>query len=136
MQLATSLNGQPWVCNIHFYSDDNLDIYWVSTLERRHSLEIKQNPKVAATILVHLNTPDEPYVIGITVEGEAELLGEVVDSEVGAGYVIKHSKDDHFLADIADGKNPHRFYRLKPFSIVLFDTKHFPENPRQEWLPG
>lgn len=135
MQLATSLGDQPWVCNIHFYSDKDLNIYWISTVERRHSKEIKQNPKVAATILAHVNTLAEPYVIGITVEGVAELIGERVDEQIGAGYVAKHGKDANFLPDIASGKNPHKFYRLKPSQIILFDNQHFPDNPRQEWTP-
>jgi uncharacterized protein YhbP (UPF0306 family) len=132
MQLATSADGQPWVITLHYYSDKDFNFYWISTLERRHSRDIKQNPKVATTILMHENTLAEPYVIGISVEGMAELIGEQPDPEVGSGYVAKLSKDSDFLPDIASGKNPHKFYRLKPSRIVLFDSKNFSENPRQE----
>jgi uncharacterized protein YhbP (UPF0306 family) len=136
MQLATSADDKPWVCHIHYYSDEALNFYWVSTVERRHSQDIARNPQVAATILVHKNTPEENYAIGVSVEGTAELIGEQIDEKIGEGYIRKHGKDPSLLSDIASGKNPHKFYRLKPTRIVLFDSKNFPNDPRQEWLPN
>jgi uncharacterized protein YhbP (UPF0306 family) len=132
MQLATSANDQPWACTIHYYSDKDLNIYWVSTLEREHSKNIAQNPKVSAAILVHEDTPDEQYVIGMSLEGEVELIGEQVPEEIGQSYIQKLGRPPTLLRDIASGKNPHKFYRLKPSRIVLFDTKNISGNPRQE----
>jgi uncharacterized protein YhbP (UPF0306 family) len=135
MQLATAANNQPWACTVHYYSDDDFNFYWISTLERKHSQDIKQNPKVAAAILVHENTPEEQYVIGISVEGTAELIERGIPAEIVQGYVRKHGKDSD-MSDIAAGQNPHKFYRLKPSRIVLFDNKNFPEDPRKEWQPN
>jgi uncharacterized protein YhbP (UPF0306 family) len=73
MQLATSSNDIPWVVTVHFYADDELNLYWSSRDSRRHSQEIASNPNAAD-----------------------------------------------------------KGYRLKPSNIILFDTKNFPENPRQE----
>jgi uncharacterized protein YhbP (UPF0306 family) len=136
MQLATSTDGQPWACTVHYYTDKDFNFYWISTLEREHSKAIAQNPKVAAAILVHENTPKERYVIGISVEGEAELIGEQIAVDIGNSYVEKIGREPSLLSDIALGKNPHKFYRLKPSKIVLFDTKNFPDNPRQIWQPN
>src|SRR5665811_1000246 len=97
MQLATASDGKPWACNIHYYSDDSLNLYWISTVERRHSQDIARNPQVAATILVHGNTPEENYAVGISVEGTAELIGEQIDRQVGQGYIQKHGKDPSLL---------------------------------------
>lgn len=135
MQLATSRDGQPWLCTVHFYCDDELNIYWFSTEARRHSREITDNPKAAAYVLVHENTPEENYVIGITLEGAAECLGTNFDEEIGVGYVNKHAKDANFIADIKAGANSHKLYRLRPDNIVLFDNLHFADEPRQEWKP-
>jgi uncharacterized protein YhbP (UPF0306 family) len=132
MQLATSVDNQPWVITVHYYSDKVFNLYWVSTLERRHSQAIKQNPKVAATILIHENTPEEPYVIGVSVEGTAELIGEQPDEKIGNAYVRKLKKDTNFLSDIAGGQNMYKFYCLKPSKLILFDSKNFPDDPRQE----
>jgi uncharacterized protein YhbP (UPF0306 family) len=134
MQLATSANDQPWACTVHYYSDKELNLYWISTLEREHSKAIAQNPKVAAAILVHENTADEKYIIGMSIEGKAELIGEQIPLEIGENYVQKIGREPSLLVDIASGKNPHKFYRLKPSKIVLFDTKNFRDNPRQEMV--
>jgi uncharacterized protein YhbP (UPF0306 family) len=136
MQLATSANDQPWACTIHYYSDADRNLYWISTTERKHSQHIAQNPKVAAAILVHLNTPEERYIIGISLQGTAELIGEQLPTQIGQGYIQKLGRDPSLLSDIASGKNPHKFYCLKPSKIVLFDSKNFRDNPRQELALG
>lgn len=133
MQLATSSNGQPWACNIHFYSDNDFNFYWISTTDRRHSRDIEQNPQVAITVLVHEDAPDENYVIGVSAEGTAELIGQDIDKQVGEAYTQKLGKDPSLVRDIISGSNPHKFYCLKPSKIVLFDSKNFPDDPRQEW---
>ena len=132
MQLATSDNGQPWACTVHYYSDDDFNFYWISLLSRKHSLDIKQNNKVAAAVLFHENTSAEPYVIGISLEGTAELIGDQIDEKTSVAYIKKLAKDPSLLTNIATGKNQHKFYRLKPSKIILFDSKNFPDDPRQE----
>ena len=132
MQLATSVDNQPWVCNVHFFADDNLDIYWISTPTRRHSEEIKQNPKVAVGMKIHEDTPDEKYVIGLSAEGTASILTNEEVKEMGKDILTKLSKEPTILEDILSGKNPHKFYRLKVSKFVLFDTNIFPAAPRQE----
>jgi uncharacterized protein YhbP (UPF0306 family) len=132
MQLATTNGDQPWACNVHFYADEECNFYWNSLLTREHSQHIARNPKVAAAILVHENTPDEPWVIGISVAGTAEMLGPVVPELIGQAYVTKLAKPPILLADVASGRNPGQFYRLTPTRLVLFDTKNSTGNPRQE----
>jgi uncharacterized protein YhbP (UPF0306 family) len=134
MQLATAANDQPWVCTVHYLSDEELNLYWLSTREREHSQQIEQNPLAALTVMVHENTPEESYVIGISIMGTAELIGEHADAAVVEGYMQKHGTSAAFFADVAAGQNPHKFYRLKPSKIVLFNNKDFPDDPRQEWL--
>lgn len=131
MQLATSVDDQPWACTVHYYVDKDLNFYWVSNVGRKHSQDIAQNPKVAVTVMVHENTPEEKYVIGISVQGAAELVEPAIAQDIVEGYIRKHGKDSN-MDDIVSGINAHKFYRLKPSSIVLFDTKDFPDNPRQE----
>lgn len=132
MQLATCADNQPWACTVHYYSDDRFNLYWCSTQERRHSKAIKQNQKASATILIHENNSVENYIIGISVEGVAELLEERVEAGISKGYQEKHHKDPILMSDIANGKNSNKFYRLTPSKIVLFDTNNFSNDPRQE----
>jgi uncharacterized protein YhbP (UPF0306 family) len=134
MQLATSANDKPWACTVHYYSDEDLNFYWISTLEREHSKNIAQNPNVSAAILIHEDKPDEQYVIGISLEGTVELIGDHVDEQLGQSYIQKLGRPPTLLEDIATGKNPHKFYRLKPSRFVLFDSKNITGNPRREWV--
>lgn len=136
MQLATAANNRPYLCTLHYYSDNNLNFYWCSLLTRRHSKEIEQNKQVSSYVLVHENTPNEDYVIGITILGTAELIGADIDPKIVSSYNEKLDKDPDFVKDVISGKSPHKFYRLKPQQIVLFDNKNFPDNPRQEWKLG
>lgn len=133
MHLATSVKNKPWVCNLHYYTDEDLNFYWISTLERRHSKEITNNQHVAVTIKVHEDTPDEQYVIGLSAEGKAELMTEKDAKKIADHYKNKLAKPQTLIDDIFAGRNPHKFYRLKPKKIVLFDNKTFPDNPRQEY---
>ena len=132
MQLATVNGDKPWLCTVHYYSDDELNFYWASRLDREHSEHIKQNPNVTAYVLVHENEFDGDYVTGISITGIAELIGPKIDPANGTAYVKKLGKKPNILTEIASGQNSHQFYRLKPTRIVLFDSKNFPDEPRQE----
>lgn len=132
LQLATSVNNQPWVCTVHFYSDDDFNFYWVSSPTRRHSLEIEQNPKVAVTIKIHEDNPSEKYVIGISAEGITELIPDNEIEEIGDQYLSKFGEKHETVKDILEGKNPHKFYRFVPSKIALFDVLNFPNDPKQE----
>lgn len=132
MQLATSSGNKVWACNVHFYADDNNNLYWISTPTRRHSLDIAINPNVAVTMKIHEDVPEEKYIIGLSAEGQATLLSKEDVQKIGPEYMKKLDKPLTLLEDIMSGENPHQFYKLTVSRFVLFDTKNFPENPRQE----
>ena len=126
MQLATSVNGQPWVCSVWFASDEDLNIYWFSSTTRRHSGEILKNKKVAAAIVLPHTPTDPPR--GLQLQGLAEVLETAI-------YVYK---DRIFpletIKDLMQNKEkPHKFYRIKPTQFVLFDAVNFGDNWRQEY---
>lgn len=136
MQLATTLHDLPYLCTVHYYSDEDLNLYWCSKLESRHSQEIKQHPNVAAYVLAHENTSEEDYVIGMTIAGKAELVGAKIDPKIAKAYAKKLDHGPDFVEQLANDETAWKFYRLKPSSIVLFDNKNFPNNPRQELKVG
>lgn len=133
MQLATCANEQPWLCTVHFYMDDAFNFYWFSTEQRRHSKELRANPNASVYALIHENKPDENYVIDLSSEGSVEYLGAEINQEIGLAYAQKLGRDPTFLDDVRSGKNLHMMYMFTPKKFVLFDNKHFPEEPRQEW---
>lgn len=132
MQLATSVGDQPWVCNVWFAADSDLNIYWFSSTTRRHSKEVLKNNKVAAAIVLPQTPKDPPR--GLQLQGVAELLIE----QEGIEKAISVYKDRIFSEEdikefMEDAGNPHQFYKITPTQFVLFDLVNFPDNPRQEF---
>jgi uncharacterized protein YhbP (UPF0306 family) len=134
MQLATVADGNPYLCTVHYYSDDDFNLYWASMLSRRHSKEIEQNPQVAAYVLVHENTPEEDYVVGITFIGKAKLVGAKVNPAITEAYAKKLGDSPDFVRKVAEDTTPFKFYEFRTEKVVLFDNKNFPDDPRQEFI--
>ena len=133
MQLATVSNGKPWVCNVWFAADKNFNIYWFSATNRRHSIEVAKDNHVAAAICLPQTSKDKPR--GIQLEGTAELVTKptevAIATKLFVGRKFNLSQIKQFMALV---DRPHRFYKIEPNSIVLFDAVNFPENSRQELI--
>ena len=72
MSLGTCVDNKPWVCEVHFAVDDELNIYFRSVKNNRHGQEILQNPHVAGNIITqHFKNQK---IRGVYYEGTAELL--------------------------------------------------------------
>lgn len=131
MQLATSLNNQPWVCSVWFTSDKNLNIYWFSSTTRRYSKEVINNPNVAGAIVLPQAPKDPPR--GLQFQGTAKLLTKQADVEKTTALFEGRIFSKKQIKDLMANKNkPHRFYKIKPTQFVLFDAVNFPHNSRQE----
>ena len=131
MQLTTSSNNQPWACSVWFGFDENLNIYWFSSTNRRHSKEIAANNKVAGAIVIPQTPEDIPR--GVQFQGTAELLEKKEDVEKAMSvYVGKIFSKETVLELMEDYEHPHKFYRVRPSLYVLFDMVSFPENSRRE----
>lgn len=74
MSLGTSQNNKPWVCEVHFVYDDQLNLYFRSLKSRRHSQEIAQNPDVAGNIVKQHALNEYPHAIYF--EGEAAIIDD------------------------------------------------------------
>lgn len=132
MQLATSVDNQPWVCNVWFAFDNDLNIYWFSATSRRHSEDIIKNNKVAAAIVLSLTPKDPPR--GLQIQGIAEVLTRKEDIEKAMSVYKDRIFDQETIDELMEDKQkPHKFYRIKPTQIVLFDAVNFGNNWRQEY---
>lgn len=134
MQLATSVDDQPWICTVYYAVDKDLNLYWMSTPVRRHSKEISKSPKVAAAIAYDQQPPRRDHR-GVTIEGVAEELkgGQALKAISLYAKQLGSSKD--WVAAVKLLKDPHRIYRLTPKLFVLFDDVNFPKDSRKEWIP-
>lgn len=110
MSLATSKDGKPWVCEVHFGYDDQLNLYWQSLKNRRHSQEIAENSNVAGNI-VDKHEVGQP-VVGIYFEGTAKLLA--AGDEQNEAFRAMHNRGvtpDDAIEDAAN-ENGHQFYKV------------------------
>ena len=131
MQIATAKNNQPWVCSVYFAFDDNLNLYWISKKETRHSLEIGTNEKVAGTIVL-------PHIPGQKVRGlqfqgtGRKAIGDTMQKAMDT-YATRMGMKEERKQKILTGEDAHAPYTIKPSLFVLFDEMNFPDNPRQEY---
>ncbi len=134
MHLATVRNGKPWSCNVWFAADKDMNIYWFSSNNRRHSQDVADDPRVAASIWIPSEPADESR--GIQLEGTAKRLTKPADiAKAMSVYVGKIFTLQAVKQFMASREYPHHFYRITPSSVVLFDTKNYPENSRREYKP-
>lgn len=135
MQLATVNNNKPWCCSVWFAADDELNLYWLSSVKRRHSREVSENASVAGAIVVPHFPSNPPR--GIQFEGQAHAVTDPKEQETAvkiyAGRIYPESKIQSFMTDT---ERPHNFYKVVVKAYVLFDVVNFPGDPRQELQLG
>ncbi len=128
MQLASQDNGKIWVCNLYFASDEHGNIYWTSNRQRRHSIEIENNPNVAITIV---NDADKKQAIQLS--GRAYRVtveeSEKVHEMYGAKFGQKASRLEEVRQDTPESR---AYWVLKPEFIELWDEVNFPDKPKQQ----
>lgn len=128
MSLGTCVDNKPWVCEVHFVYDDELNLYWRSMPSRRHSQEIALNPNVAANIVEQHAKDEKPR--GLYVEGVAER----VEIEPGSAiHQLFQSRLGDFAADLTDLENEdgRKFYKLTVADWYVFDVRE--STPSQKY---
>lgn len=126
MQLATVREGRPWICTVHFMTDEAGRLYWTSTRDRRHSQDVAASPHVAVTVLHNKTKPQ-----AVQMAGEAHEVAQEQLRALHEQYAAKfeHAPTDKFWAEIESGART--YYVFTPQETVLFDVVNFPTSPRQ-----
>ena len=118
MSLATQDEGGVWVADVIYIHDDNLNIYWISNPDVRHSRAISQNKEVAATITA---SHEKNRELGLQLSGTAARLGNI-GKEMTKKYIKKNPLssrvDEDFLRDDS-------WYVLKPRFVELINNELF-----------
>lgn len=110
MSLATVSGDRPWVCEVHFAYDEDLNLYWRSKTSRRHSQEIAENPLVSGNIVRQHSIEEYPHAIYF--EGTAEMLeDEEVIRKVFPLFQARLGADASIIEEAltADG---HKVYKV------------------------
>jgi uncharacterized protein YhbP (UPF0306 family) len=127
MQLGTSINNEPWVCTLYYAVDDELNLYWISLPDTKHSQTIEKNPKTSAAIPVEYEF-GKP-IAGLTLTGEAahlNLSSSEGNRRILELYAKQMNREESFVDDMTSGKNPHELYVFRPKHAKLFDRINFP----------
>lgn len=119
VSLATSANNKPWVCEVHFAYDDNLNVYYRSHSTRRHSQEIVHNEFVAGNIVRQHDLGEYPHAIYF--EGRAKLLKDETQMDEAAALLstrLKSAKED--ILNDAKKDDGHKLYKVTVDSWYAF----------------
>ena len=120
MSLATAKENKPWVCEVHFSYDDDLNLYFGSSSKTRHAQEILANPYVSGNIVTqhHKNQA----VRCVDFEGRAEILdAEEAERTAYPAHVARNGESEWLLNEIRkDGDM--RFFRIKVDDFYVFDS--------------
>lgn len=118
MSLATSRNNKPWVCEVHFAYDDDLNLYFRSLTARRHSQEIAENPSVAGSI-VKQHMLDE-YPLGVYFEGSAKLLEPGEEQNKAFACINERLKAGDGILEEAKNPSSPQFYKITVENWYVF----------------
>ena len=120
MSLATVQNNKPWVCELHFAYDKNLNLYYRSLKSRRHSKEIADNSKVAGSIIdkYSLNDP----VVGVYFEGTARLLETGKEQDLAAKCLKNRLKIENDILAEAKNEDGHQFYKINISNWYIYGS--------------
>jgi uncharacterized protein YhbP (UPF0306 family) len=110
MSLATTVGDKPWVCEVHFVYDDNLNLFFRSLTTRRHSQEIAANSNVAGNI-VQQHTLDQ-YPHAIYFEGKAELFSNPDDWQALVPLFRNRLSMNESILEDAAKDDGHKFYKI------------------------
>jgi uncharacterized protein YhbP (UPF0306 family) len=124
MSLATCADNKPWVCEVHFSYDDELNLYFRSTNDRRHCKELVANPNVAGNIVTqhHKNQ----LVRGVYFEGQAEELGLVDENHPAYKSVEARYGKASTIQALSEKAGEPRYYKITVTDWYLFDSYKTP----------
>lgn len=120
MSLATVQDNMPWVCEVHFVYDDDLNLYFVSSAKTRHAQEIAKNPHVAGNIVTQHHKDQKVRCVDF--EGVAETLnGADAEKTAYQAYKERFGESEGLLNEIRkDGDT--RFFKIRVKDFFLFDS--------------
>ncbi len=132
MSLATVDQAGPWVADVIYVHDADLNLYWLSHTTTRHSQALAIDHRVAATITI--TTGPKQDNIGLQIEGDAyKMDGDRLD--LAGAHLRKRGKSDQ----VVEGeiiKPDHAWYRLEPRKIELIYEPKFGFEKRSLVVPA
>lgn len=121
MSLATCIDSKPWVCEVHYVYDDELNLYFRSKPDRRHSEEIAKNPNVAGNIVTQHSLGEK--VRGIYFEGVAVELVDVDENHIAYKLYCERLGTGPEILEELKVSGSHGFYKITVKEWSVFDGR-------------
>lgn len=118
MSLATSKDNKPWVCEVHFAYDEELNLYFRSLSSRRHSQEIDANPHVAGNIVKQHALGE--YPLGVYFEGTAKKLDAGEEQQTAFACLKERLGAGDEILEEAQREDGHQFYKISVDTFYVF----------------
>ncbi len=112
---TTDAYASPWNSPVYICNDDQLNFYWASYTNSKHSSNIQNNPEV---FMVMFDSHQEwGKGQGLYVRGRAGQIESA--TEIAKACRLRASKVERNLQDAKDfmGKSPRHMYKLTPEQI-------------------
>lgn len=120
LSLATVSDNKPWVCEVHFSYDEELNLYFVSSSKTRHAQEIIKNPNVAGNIVTQHHKNQKVRCVDF--EGTAEMLsGAEAEQSAYRAYTARNGESEGLLNEIRKDGDTH-FFKISVKDFYLFDS--------------
>ncbi len=121
LSLATCRDNRPWVCEVHFAYDNDLNLYFISRASRRHSKEMADNERVAGNIVTQHVIDQKPR--GVYFEGKGMLLEDV--DEYHPAYTLYSERFGVEKEILDEAKTPegYKFYKIEVDAYYFFDAR-------------
>ncbi len=129
MSLATCVDNKPWICEVHYVFDHELNLYFRSTPQRRHSDEIMKNPHVAGSIITQHFLGQK--VRGVYFEGVAEKLTDVDKDHIAYKLYCDRFGTNQDIVTEAQKADGHAFYKISVHTFALYDG--YESSPSQKF---
>lgn len=130
LSLGTSQNNQPWVSEVHFAYDDDLNLYYRSLPSRRHSEDIAINPNVAGNIVRQHDLNDS--VLGLYFEGTAERLDP---NNLDEAFKALNQRLRVGEGEVKEANDPngHQFYKITVSDWYVFGNFDNTSSRKYHW---
>jgi uncharacterized protein YhbP (UPF0306 family) len=118
MALATvNTERLPQIAPLFFVADDQLNLYWLSAMQSRHSINLTAQQQVSATVYPSVWQWND--IVGVQIEGEAEAItDDRMREQIMNLYLRKFQLPPEFDTLIASST----LYRLRPRWIRWMDN--------------
>ena len=134
MSVATVEGGKPWVFEVHYGFDDDLNLYWMSSQKVRHSQEVAKNANVSGNIVVQHFLGQ--LARGVAFEGQVEVI-EGIDEDHPAYKAYANRFADRADKVLSAYANPEgaRIYKVHVSDYYLIDGLRTgsPEKHHLKW---